>query len=390
MPQPSMLPQRDEVDDTLMHHPLTQQVLAITKRNFRQNQRASVAHDPAVWQNIFRAAGDGTADPDMKAIRACRALIWSQSEEAIKRAEASKPSAHSDTLRLCRAAPTEVLRSDMINSPSQPSSLRCSVRIEGKDMLEAAGELCRQGHHVGVLNMANATKPGGGYVNGAGAQEENLHRRSDAVRFTVRQRKKHYPIPDDACLLSRDVTVFRGTEKDGYPFLLEPFKVNMVSCAAVLNPTLTDQRGYFSPSDQRRMRTKIRAIVAAMGKLECTAAVLSAFGCGAFRNPPEVVAQMFSEALAESHVKEVVFCIFDDHNAKLRHNPAGNLYPFRRQFSAPMEVEDGPAPGQVSGRHEEGEEEVEVLQSPGCSAPNQQQSASTNNHPGTFEEPHQP
>jgi len=371
-----------------MQHPLAQQVLAIMQGNFKPNQRASVAHDPAVWQNLFRTVGDGTADPNMKAIRACRALIWRQSEEAINCAEISKPSTQSDTLPLCGAARTEVLRSDMINLPSQPSSLRCSVRIEGTDMLETAGELCRQGHHVGVLNMANANTPGGVLGHGAGAQEENLHRRSDAVRFTVKQRKKHYPIPDDACLLSQDVTVFRGTEKDGYPFLREPFKVNVVSCAAVRRPTLTDQREYLSPSERLRMQTKIRLIVAAMGKLECTAAVLSAFGCGAFRNPPEVVAQMFSEALAESHVQEVVFCIFDDHNSKLPHNPAGNLYPFRRQFPAPMEGEDCPAPGQASGRHEEEEDGAEMLQSPGCSAPSQKQPASTNHDPITFEEPH--
>jgi len=358
----------------VMPHELWRQVLAIMQKTFKHNQRAAVAHDPAAWQDIFRSAGDGTDNPDMNAIRACRALIWTQSEEAIKQAEKLEPSIHSDTLRLSRAAPTEVLRSDLINLPSKPSRLRCNVRVEGKDMLEAAGELCGQGHQVGVLNMASATQPGGGFVHGAGAQEENLHRRSDAVRFTLTQ-KKHYPIPQDACLMSRDVTVFRGTEKDGYPFLTKPFKVNMVSCAAVLHPTLTYQRAYSSTRDLQLMQTKIRLIVAAMGKLECTAAVLSAFGCGAFRNPPEVVARMFYEALAESHVQEVVFCIFDDHNAKQPHNPAGNLDPFRRQFPAPMEFEGGPAFRQVSQMRggEEEREEAEVPSEPKPLRTSQQQ-----------------
>ena len=65
-----------------------------------------------------------------------------------------------------------------------------------------------------------------GQVDGAGAQEENFHRRSDAARWTIWQAMDHYPIPSSACLVSDPVTVFRGSEKDGYPYLAEPFKVD--------------------------------------------------------------------------------------------------------------------------------------------------------------------
>eukprot|EP00969_Alexandrium_andersonii_P292704 12936952-Alexandrium_andersonii.AAC.1 len=69
--------------------------------------------------------------------------------------------------------------------------------------------------------MANPKVPGGGATKGRGAQEENLHRRTDAFRFLAEQaeqeeeedRDRHcgpwssrrgvlYPIPDAGCLLS--------------------------------------------------------------------------------------------------------------------------------------------------------------------------------------------
>eukprot|EP00969_Alexandrium_andersonii_P056787 2503838-Alexandrium_andersonii.AAC.1 len=67
-------------------------------------------------------------------------------------------------------------------------------------MLEAAGGYASQGCRVAVLNMAAKSHPGGGVRRGAGAQEENLHRRSDAFRFLERQVQggNLYPIPAEA------------------------------------------------------------------------------------------------------------------------------------------------------------------------------------------------
>jgi uncharacterized protein (TIGR02452 family) len=63
---------------------------------------------------------------------------------------------------------------------------------------------------------------------------------------------------------------------------------------------------------------------------------LSAFGCGAFKNPPHHMAQIFKEVLAEpdfvTRFKTVVFAIIDDHNAWKSHNPEGNLIPFQQVF----------------------------------------------------------
>ena len=118
------------------------------------------------------------------------------------------------------------------------------VEVLERDMLEVAGEFAARRKKVAVLSMANDVKPGGGYASGRGAQEENLHRRTDAVRFTVQQKNEYYPIPDDSSLLAKGVTVFRGKEQDGYPFLDSQFTIDMISCAAVRRPCLTEDCRY--------------------------------------------------------------------------------------------------------------------------------------------------
>eukprot|EP00969_Alexandrium_andersonii_P040596 1779530-Alexandrium_andersonii.AAC.1 len=47
-----------------------------------------------------------------------------------------------------------------------------------------------------------------------------------------------YPIPAEACLVNEKVTVFRGAEAEGYPFLQNPFRISLVSCAAAVSSGL--------------------------------------------------------------------------------------------------------------------------------------------------------
>ena len=106
----------------------------------------------------------------------------------------------------------------------------------------------------------------------------------------------------------------------------------MVSCAAVRKPRLTRERQYASGCAFQAMRTKIALILDAAVCAECDAVVLSAFGCGAFQNPTEIVARLFAMELARSPLRLAVFCIRDDHNASHSHNPRGNVRPFEEVF----------------------------------------------------------
>ena len=148
----------------------------------------------------------------------------------------------------------------------------------------------------------------------------------------MEHRRENYPIPADACLVSKGVTVFRGTEKDGYYLLPKPFPVTMISCAAVSRPRLTSKLQYLDPKAEQLMQLKIFSIVEAAVQAGCDATVLSAFGCGAFGNPPHIIAQIFKRALELSPIQKVFFCIMEDHNAGGYHNARGNFKPFQEVF----------------------------------------------------------
>jgi len=285
---------------------------------------AQAEHDEDAWRRAFRDAGDGTDSPNMVAIRQLRTLIWLQTERIIAGA----------LDQLSEIATEVITLRGMAQGALREGNSRLDVKVENKDILQVSQELKLAGFNVAVLNMANAAFPGGGFRSGAGAQEENLHRRSDMQRFLEGHPMRLYPIRTDSCLLSRGVTVFRGTEAHGYPFLDQTFPVSIISSAAVHHPRLTRDREYALPRDEKDMWLQIRLIVEAARLAGCDALALSAFGCGAFGNPPEQVAAMFREVLSANSdaIRCVVFCILNDHNSGHWHNPRGNFAPFADAF----------------------------------------------------------
>ncbi len=76
---------------------------------------------------------------------------------------------------------------------------------------------------VAVLHMADRSTPGGGVRRGAGAHEGEMCRRTDLLRHTARyaQQKERYPleVEEESAMMHEGVTIIRGPNADGYPFL---------------------------------------------------------------------------------------------------------------------------------------------------------------------------
>lgn len=133
--------------------------------------------------------------------------------------------------------------------PVRPSRFEgeALVRVVASDCLEAARRLVEAGvGRVAVLNMASSRNPGGGVSNGSGAQEEYLFRCSDYFRSLYqyvdyghdygveRNREQSYPLDANyGGVYSKDVTVIRGPQEEGYPFIAEPWRVDMLAVAGV-------------------------------------------------------------------------------------------------------------------------------------------------------------
>ena len=231
------------------------------------------------------------------------------------------------------------------------SSHETKFSVVEADCIETAESLKNAGYNVCMLNMANRQNPGGGVLGGAGAQEENIFRRSNlfqslyqfvdyAGEYGIKKDAKNsYPLDrNTGGIYSKRVFIVRGSEKNGYCFLQKPFELSIVSVPAINRPELEFRDGKYYIADKliEPTKEKIRTILRMYGEFNHDCLVLSAFGCGAFQKPPHQVAKLFKEVFREDEFRNrfrlVVFAIIDDHNSWHDHNPEGNLLPFLRVF----------------------------------------------------------
>lgn len=218
------------------------------------------------------------------------------------------------------------------------------VSVENADCMAVAEDLVHEGNKVAILNMASRRNPGGGVLTGARAQEESLCRRSDlhrslyqfaefASEYGLERNTHQYPMDENyGGIYTPGATMFRRDEKAGFALMDEPYKTDFITVAGVylsVGRTL-------SPANCEKVRNKIRTIFRIGATNGDDALVLGALGCGAFHNPPDVVAHLFHEVLLKGPFKhrfrKIVFAILDDHNARKEHNPNGNYLPFEKEF----------------------------------------------------------
>ena len=108
--------------------------------------------------------------------------------------------------------------------------------------------------------------------------------------------------------------------------------MSFVAVAAYPNPPLTRDKSRLTSEVAEKTKRKIRVMMATGLNQGHDSLVLSALGCGAFRNPPGHMALLFQEVLSEAafsnKYKHISFAILDDHNAR----GEGNFKPFLDRF----------------------------------------------------------
>ena len=222
-----------------------------------------------------------------------------------------------------------------MNITTQPKADKAKVVVSGKRSLEAAEVYAKQGKKVCVLNFASATNPGGGVVNGSSAQEECICRCTTLypclnnddlwTKFYKPHRKASNRLYNNDCIYTPDVCVFKSDTN--FPELLpidKWWKVNILTCAApnlrerpsnAMNPHAGYKQVKVTPAELEILLTaRIRRIFEVAVANENEVLILGAFGCGAFRNPPEIVAKVFYNIMQE------YLCYFDTIEYAVYHN----------------------------------------------------------------------
>ncbi len=190
--------------------------------------------------------------------------------------------------------------------------------VENISTVDAVERLAGEGREmIGVLNFASAKNPGGGFLNGAMAQEESLAASSTLYRtltaheeYYRKNRAQSSMMYTDYGIYSPEVLFFR----DGRFCLIgKPVKASVLTLPAV-NMGQVLQKGEDVTMAERVMRRRMKLALAIFAEHGARHLVLGAYGCGVFRNDPEKVAGWWNELLKEGLAKyfdSVFYAVLD-------------------------------------------------------------------------------
>ncbi|KIW71757.1 hypothetical protein PV04_03891 [Phialophora macrospora] len=160
---------------------------------------------------------------------------------------------------------------------------------------------------VAVLNTAMWQNPGGMFERGSALEEDSL---VPSVILSVKK-KLYGRLAYSSSVRSR-------------PLLLPPtqlFSIDVISCAPVAYPVtiwVDNKNTYLNKKHLDLMAEKIKGILRVAVASGCAILILGAFGCGAYKNPTEVVAEQMKLILTSINWKakgiERVFIAINDHS----------------------------------------------------------------------------
>lgn len=212
---------------------------------------------------------------------------------------------------------TETALQELVSN--QAGDQDTQIEVWALTTIAAARLLMQQGEQdLLCLNFASAKNPGGGFLGGAEAQEENLAKASSLYPGLITQ-MAHYEAGRafKSCLYRHDmiyspaVVFFRD---DTYALADQAFTMSVITSAAVnagvVKRSETQNIAQIVPVMQQRARFVLRLALARGHR----SIILGAWGCGVFQNDPQMVAQIFVNLLTQDQefrqqFKRVIFAV---------------------------------------------------------------------------------
>ena len=209
-----------------------------------------------------------------------------------------------------------VYQEDKIELPSLEANKNMKLIVSKERTYEAAEKY--KGQKICCLDFANNHSVGGGPWH-AGAQEESMCRTSTLYPCLYAKKSEFYnkhsqefeegkidSMGSDDLIYIPDVVVFKTDVS--IPELKDEggwFKTNVIAAAAPVLGWSYDESQY-----RKIMEARIKRILDVAAKEKNQVLILGAFGCGAFHNPPEVVADIFAQLIKNYDFETVEFAVF--------------------------------------------------------------------------------
>lgn len=223
----------------------------------------------------------------------------------------------------------------LVLPPAPGGSVRVEVTPEktgeaARRLIEAEGVA-----DVLALNFASARNPGGGFLGGAKAQEEDLARCSALYDCLITQPDYYAVNRAESSLLYTDHLIY----SPGVPFfrdeqleLLEkPFLLSLITAPAPNAGEALRKDPSLRPRVREVLFSRALKVLKVAAERGHRTLVLGAWGCGVFRNDPAEAAEAFAAALSAlpGHFERVVFAVYE------RGGEGPNLRAFQARFGSP-------------------------------------------------------
>ena len=176
---------------------------------------------------------------------------------------------------------------------------------------------------MAVLNFASYRHPGGGFINGAMAQEEALCHAS--FLYNILSKFSEY-YEWNGNNYNKGLYLNRALYSPNVFFFSNDFDnhviADVITCAAPNRSVLLKDGRFSEKENEEALKDRIRFIRDICDNEGVDVLIAGAFGCGVFAQKPETVARFFREYFSDTKVKKVIFAI----------PPDRNYAPFEREF----------------------------------------------------------
>ena len=232
---------------------------------------------------------------------------------------------------------TEFITESQLEALSMPNNnFKPTYEVVNESVIDTIFRIGRDTPNCiyGILNFASAKNPGGGFLNGAVAQEEALAISSDlynsqlqAPKFYESNRRFRSSLYLHNMIYSHGIKFIRDAQLNT---VRTPVIANVLTLPAVNAGAYYKNEKGSKSTVISVMETRIRYILKLFAAKGNRTIVLGAFGCGVFGNDPADVAGIFYKLLKEENLEKqfehIIFAIYD---------PKGQQYNiFKRKFNS--------------------------------------------------------